>query len=244
MGSIIYECLCQVIKMKSFGVILVSCWVALLSNPTNSAATPYPSPYPTSGNTYPTSGNPYPSTHYPYSTTEKPYPTSGNPYPTSHYPYSTTGKPYPTSGNPYTTSHYPYSTTRWPYPTSGNPYTTSHYPYSTTRDPYPTSHNPYPSPSPTPDPYPNNNATCYGHFIYKEEHNIIVDGEDDKHKSPEGCEFACTLVTECRFWKYTMKGEHEGYCELNRGTPLNEGEVVGQRNVKLIGPYCIFPPNN
>merc|ERR1712198_622300 len=206
MGSIIYECLCQVIKMKSFGVILVSCWVALLSNPTNSAATPYPSPYPTSGNTYPT---------------------SGNPYPTSHYPYSTTGKPYPTSGNPYTTSHYP---------------------YSTTRDPYPTSHNPYPSPSPTPDPHPNNNATCYGHFIYKEEHNIIVDGEDDRHKNPDECEFACTMITECRFWKYTMNGEHRGYCELNRGTPLQEGEVVGQRNVKLIdsvlGPYCFFPPNN
>ena len=56
------------------------------------------------------------------------------------------------------------------------------------------------------------------------------------------------MITDCRFWKYTMNGEHRGYCELNRGTPLNEGEVVGQRNVKLIdtekGPYCWFPPNN
>ena len=45
-----------------------------------------------------------------------------------------------------------------------------------------------------------------------------------------------------------MNGEHKGYCELNRGTPLNHGEVVGQRDVKLInignGPYCLFPPNN
>merc|ERR1719400_582854 len=184
--------MCQVIKMKSIGVILVLCWVALLSNPTNSAATPYPSPYPT----------------------------SGNPYPTSHYPYSTDRSPYPTSGKPY--------------PTSQNP--------------YPTSSNPYPSNGTTPHPNPHHNATCYGHFIYKEEHNIIVDGEDDRHKNPDECEFACTMVTECRFWKYTMNGEHKGYCELNRGTPLQEGEVVGQRNVKLIGSgkgsYCVFPPND
>ena len=56
------------------------------------------------------------------------------------------------------------------------------------------------------------------------------------------------MVTECRFWKYTFNGEHAGYCELNRGTPLNQGEVVGQKNVQKIygpsgeGPYCIFQP--
>lgn len=56
------------------------------------------------------------------------------------------------------------------------------------------------------------------------------------------------MITECRFWKYTMNGDHKGYCELNRGTPLNHGEVVGQRNVKLVntgkGPYCYFQPHN
>ena len=56
------------------------------------------------------------------------------------------------------------------------------------------------------------------------------------------------MITDCRFWKYTMNGEHKGYCELNRGTPLNHGEVVGQRNVKLVntgkGPYCYFQPHN
>ena len=47
-----------------------------------------------------------------------------------------------------------------------------------------------------------------------------------------------------------MTGEHAGYCELNRGTPLNDGEVIGQQNVKLVnnhdgrGSYCSFPPNN
>ena len=45
-----------------------------------------------------------------------------------------------------------------------------------------------------------------------------------------------------------MHGEHAGYCELNRGTPLNYGEVVGQRNVKLmdtpIGSKCLFEPNH
>ena len=45
-----------------------------------------------------------------------------------------------------------------------------------------------------------------------------------------------------------MFGEHEGYCELNRGTALNPGEVVGQKNVQKIygpggeGPYCMFKP--
>ena len=58
------------------------------------------------------------------------------------------------------------------------------------------------------------------------------------------------MITGCRFWKYTMEGKHTGYCELNRGTPLNDGEVIGQRNVKLVnnqdgnGSYCWFPPNN
>ena len=58
------------------------------------------------------------------------------------------------------------------------------------------------------------------------------------------------MITGCRFWKYTMEGKHTGYCELNRGTPLNEGEVIGQRNVKLVndhdgnGSYCWFPPND
>ena len=56
------------------------------------------------------------------------------------------------------------------------------------------------------------------------------------------------MITECRFWKFTMHGEHAGYCELNRGTPLNYGEVVGQRNVKLIdtpiGSKCLFEPNH
>ena len=45
----------------------------------------------------------------------------------------------------------------------------------------------------THQPHPPTNATCYGHFIYKEEHNIIVDGEDDRHKNPDECEFACTV---------------------------------------------------
>ena len=58
------------------------------------------------------------------------------------------------------------------------------------------------------------------------------------------------MITGCRFWKYTVTGEHAGYCELNRGTPLNDGEVIGQQNVKLMnnhdgrGSYCSFPPNN
>merc|ERR1712018_62103 len=142
------------------------------------------------------------------------------------YPYTTTNPYYPTTHGPYPT------TTHAPYPT----YTTTPY--------YPTTYPPKPTTVPPPTEH------CYGHFIYKEEHNIIVDGEDDKHKGPYECEYACTMITECRFWKFTMSGEHAGYCELNRGTPLNHGEVVGQRNVKLVetqdgkGPYCWFPPNN
>ena len=54
------------------------------------------------------------------------------------------------------------------------------------------------------------------------------------------------MVTECRFWKYTMHGEHAGYCELNRGTPLDDGEVIGQKNVQEIyrpnGVWCMFKP--
>merc|ERR1712064_180359 len=175
---------------------------------------------------YPTSDYPYPTSHKTYPTSDYPYPTSHKPYPTSDYPYSTTHKPYPTSPYPYSTTHKPYPTSHHSNPTSHKPYPTSDYPHPTT---------------PKPD-----NVTCYGHYIYKEEHNVIVDGEDDRHKSVYECEFACTVITECRFWKFTMNGEHRGYCELNRGTPLEHGEVVGQRNVKLIDgipgkePYCEF----
>ena len=32
-----------------------------------------------------------------------------------------------------------------------------------------------------------------GHFTYKEDHNIIIDGEDDRHKNALECELACTV---------------------------------------------------
>ena len=72
------------------------------------------------------------------------------------------------------------TTEYWP---TTEPRTTEVFSNKTTTDHHKTTHHPHP---PT-------NATCYGHFIYKEEHNIIVDGEDDRHKNPDECEFACTV---------------------------------------------------
>ena len=57
------------------------------------------------------------------------------------------------------------------------------------------------------------------------------------------------MVTDSRFWKFTNNGIQKGFCELNSGEPLNQGEVIGQKDVKLIDPgfkepYCEFPPNH
>merc|ERR1712064_246408 len=160
---------------------------------------------------------------------------------TTYDPWDTT-----TTGRPTTTRYpttYPPTTPR-PYSTTTNRPTTTWNPPASTTTRHPSTPT-YPPTKTTPEP---SNEHCFGHFIYKEEHNIIVDGEDDRHKDVYECEYACTMITDCRFWKYTMGGEHKGYCELNRGTPLNHGEVVGQRNVKLVptpyGPYCWFEPND
>ena len=165
--------------MNSIGAMLMLCVVCIVS--VDSVSIPkreeYPSsdypydtttlkPWPTSDR-HPTTKRPYSSSTWwpwPTDTTRRPYPSS------TYYPYSTTRKPYPSSTyHPDTSTWWPWptDTTRWPYPSS------THYPYSTTEQPT-TEH-------------------CYGHYIYKEEHNIIVDGEDDRHTNPEECELACTV---------------------------------------------------
>ena len=144
--------------------IIILCTICIISLSANSIS---------KHKNYPTSDYPYPtSKEY---TTWKPYPTtSWNPWPTTN-----TG-PYPTSNYP------PYSSTWWPWPTTTKrpPYSSTWFPWSTT-----TSRRPW-STDTTKKP---ETEHCYGHFIYKEEHNIIVDGEDDRHKNPEECEFACTV---------------------------------------------------
>ena len=71
-----------------------------------------------------------------------------------------------------------------PYPTY--PTTTKHV-YPTTGQTYdPTDYTPAPSTH-----KPNPDLTCYGHFTYKEGHNIIVDGKYNRHHDPEECEISC-----------------------------------------------------
>ena len=70
--------------------------------------------------------------------------------------------------------------------TTGQPRTTTHRPYTTTRPLVTTTH-------PQQTTSPNEIEHCYGHFTYKEDHNIIIDGEDDRHKDALECELACTV---------------------------------------------------
>merc|ERR1711963_1093225 len=119
--------------------------------------------------------------------------------------------------------------------------------YDTTTNRIATTERPTPEPSPH---KPNPDLNCYGHFTYKEGHNIIVDGKNNRHHNPVECEISCYDVTDCRFWKFTGgNGLEKGFCELNSGEPLGHAEVIGQRDVKLIdpgykAPYCEFPPNH
>ena len=101
------------------------------------------------------------------------YPTSEGPYPTSDYP---------TSNVP--TSHYPTSH----YPTSHKPE-----PSPTTYRPYSTTPKPYPSPTTTPKTThkPPEDVSCYFHTIYKEKENIIMEGDENIHDTPEECETSC-----------------------------------------------------
>jgi len=128
---------------------------------------------------------------------------------------------------------------------------------TTTKKQDPTATTMYPSTTrnttrPTPDPSthkPNPDLNCYGHFTYKEGHNIIVDGKYNRHHDPLECEISCYDVTDCRFWKFTGgNGLEQGFCELNSGEPLGHAEVIGQKDVKLINTgnktYCEFPPNH
>ena len=64
---------------------------------------------------------------------------------------------------------------------------TSHIDYPTTGKTYhPTDYTPVPSTH-----KPNPDLTCYGHFTYKEGHNIIVDGKYNRHHDPVECEISC-----------------------------------------------------
>ena len=77
-----------------------------------------------------------------------------------------------------------YDTTPY-YPTTKNTYPTTYiYPTTTER--------PTPKPSPAPSTHkPNPDLNCYGHFTYKEGHNIIVDGKYNRHHDPVECEISC-----------------------------------------------------
>ena len=66
-------------------------------------------------------------------------------------------------------------------------YTTTAAPWpTTTAAPEPTTHQPWTTSTPK-------NEHCYGHFTYKEDHNIIIDGEDDRHKNANECELVCSV---------------------------------------------------
>ena len=108
---------------------------------------------------------------------------------------------YPSSAWPtseYTWPTWPVSTTDW------DPWT-SHVTWPTTRPPtWPTSA--WPSPSPPWTTLPPRPVNCYGHYIYKEEHNIIVDGEDDRHNSVEDCEFSCQVTLLLRGFSFCNLG--------------------------------------
>ena len=80
----------------------------------------------------------------------------------------------------------PPTTTYGPETTTRKPRTTTHRPYTTTRQPVPTTQQ-------QPTTSPPEAEHCYGHFTYKEDHNIIIDGEDDRHKDALECELACTV---------------------------------------------------
>merc|ERR1711962_1905367 len=87
------------------------------------------------------------------------------------------------------------------------------------------------------------NVSCFFHTIYKEKHNIIMEGDENIHETPEQCETSCYVITHCKFWKFSHS---TGFCELSSGTPLDHGEVMGQKDVKLIEtqgkePICEFP---
>ena len=111
-----------------------------------------------------------------------PYTTMRPTYPTSWYPWDTTTR-YP----PWTTDWWTTYTRSWPTdPTrSTGPW------WPTTTEPWWPTTQPWP---PWTTTSPDENDNCYGHFIYKEEHNIIVNGEDDRHNSPEECEQACGVT--------------------------------------------------
>ena len=91
-----------------------------------------------------------------------------------------------------------YSSTAAPEPT------TTDAPWPTTRWPTePTTHQPWTTSTPK-------NEHCYGHFTYKEDHNIIIDGEDDRHKNANECEFVCSVSKADTF--RTIKIYRIGLC--------------------------------
>ena len=90
--------------------------------------------------------------------------------------YDTTHTTHPTT----TEIDYP-TTTEKVYPTTTEKvYPTTRFYNASTIDPWiTTTHKPNPD------------LNCYGHFTYKEGHNIIVDGKYNRHHDPEECEISC-----------------------------------------------------
>ena len=77
-----------------------------------------------------------------------------------------------------TTENYPTTQKPEPSPTTKSP--TTYHPDPTTYEPYTkTTHK------------PPEDVSCYFHTIYKEGENIITEGEENIHETPEECETSC-----------------------------------------------------
>ena len=88
-----------------------------------------------------------------------------------------------------TTERWDPTTTKHVYPTTGQTYDPTDY------TPAPSTHKPNPD------------LTCYGHFTYKEGHNIIVDGKYNRHHDPVECEISC-YVSRATFHFATFHQVH------------------------------------
>ena len=116
---------------------------------------------------------------------------SGSSYPPTYPP--TTEPPRPTTDPHPPTTHEPYTSPR----TSAYP--TSHKPtYPPTSEWYPTSHKPsptYPDTTAKTTHKPPEDVSCFFHTIYKEKENIIMEGDENIHETPEDCETSCYVST-------------------------------------------------
>ena len=154
-------------KMKSSGGALILCLIFVAS--VSSGAIKKEGLDSQSGSSYPPT---YPPTSEWYPTTRKPtYPTEPTYKPTTREPTYPTDPTYrPTTPR---TSAYPTS----PKPT---------YPDTTP------SHKPtYPDTTPWTTHKPPENVSCFFHTIYKEKHDIIMEGDENIHETPEQCETSC-----------------------------------------------------